>query len=361
MADSRKRWPPIPIAAGSYDHPEPGPPSWDRSAPSNAPPVRDTAGSSRAAESRRPPSRGRNRSIYDRVRRLLESKGAAARTTGSELLAWLRAQDRAVADAVSRELGDAVSRDVDDEMRAVAIEILARVSPGLACRHLATGIAKRPITAYHRYLIAFARIEGVADESVRNKIVDLLDQLPGALRHEDAAETAVEAFLSLLKLDPDGLIENALAPLRTFGGFEQTRLLDALAKAMRSSDVKPSRGLRELVLTRWRLAVSPEGERLADRAGIGARLLEILGRSGDDLEDLMQCMSGDEALECRILYQLVQQSLDFVSPEHGDRLVRRTIKLLAATGQTRTLFRLLGTLKASTVPKEVTAVLANTL
>jgi len=350
MSDARESWPRIPSPAGGFDHSEPDLPSWEGQA----------GWSMRVAVSRRPPSRVRYRGIYDRVRRLLESKGSAARTTGSDLLAWLSTQDRAVADTVSRELGEAVA-DVDGETHTVTIEILVRVSPELACRHVLAGISERPITTQHRYLIAFARIEGVADESISSKIVDLLEQLPGGLPHEDAAETAVEAFLSLLKLDPGSLVENALAPLQSFLGFEQTRLLDAVAQAMRCSDVTPGRGLREFVVKRWKSVVAAEGAGLADRAGIGARLLEILGRSGDDLEELLRGLSDDEALECRILYQVAQQPLDFVPPEQRDRLVRRTVKLLAATGQARTLFRFLERLKASTVPKEVTAVLASSL
>jgi hypothetical protein len=327
-------------------------PLWDSSAS-----VPADLGGSAARRRRLPPPK--QRGTYERVRRFLGSKGSAARTAGAELLAWLRAQSSEVAEAATRELGDTVSRAVDKETRAVAIEILARVSPVLARRHVATGIAERPITEHHRYFLAFARIEGVADGSVCDAMVDLLEQLPGTLRHEHAAETAVEAFLSLQKLDSGALIENALVPLRTFIGFEQTRLLDTLAKAMRFSAVKPGPGLRDLIADRWKSVASSDGVRLANRAAIGARVLEILRRSGHDLEDLLKEISGDQILECRILYQIVQQPLDFMPPAERDTLLRRTVKLLAITGQTRTLFRLLGTLDPTEVPKEVTAVIAS--
>ncbi|HWO21074.1 MAG TPA: hypothetical protein VNO30_20040 [Kofleriaceae bacterium] len=354
MTDSRESWPSIPVPADGVEAGERDLPSWDRSAS-----VPDDVDGSAAR--RRHPSPPRQRGTYERVGRFLGSKGSAAGTAGAELLAWLRAQSREVAEAATRELGDTVSKAVDKETRAAAIEILARVSPVLARKHVATGIAERPITEHHRYLLAFARIEGVADGSVCNAMVDLLEQLPGTLRHEHAAETVVEAFLSIQKLDSSALIENALVPLRTFIGFEQTRLLDTLAKAMRFSAVKPAPGLRDLIVDRWKLVAGSDGVHLADRATIGARVLEILSRSGHALEELLKEVSGDQLLECRILYQLAQQPLDFLSPEERGTLLRRTVKLLATTGQTRTLFRLLGTLDATEVPKEVTAVIASTL
>lgn len=107
--------------------------------------------------------------------------------------------------------------------------------------------------------------------------------------------------------------------------------------------------------------MGPGGGHLADRAAIGARLLEILGRLGHNVENLLKQISGDPLLECRILYQIVQRPLDFALPAERDALLLRTVKLLAATGQTRTLFRLLGTLEATEIPKAITTVIASML
>jgi hypothetical protein len=152
----------------------------------------------------------------------------------------------------------------------------------------------RPISESCIFILALARLDGVADAegSIATSVAAVLEDLPGhGLPHEILAEIAVEAFVTLAKIDRSRLLESAARPLRYFDGFEQTRLLDAVVSAMRANS---GAGMPAFTLSvikdRWESTVSADGSRFADRPGVAARLLELIGRSGTGFESALAMM-----------------------------------------------------------------------
>jgi hypothetical protein len=167
--------------------------------------------------------------------------------------------------------------------------------------------------------------------------------LPAAtLPEETSAELATEAFFTLAQLAPNCLLRNAAETVARIHGFQQTRLLDAIAMACRKSRTPSvTSNFSEVILKKWSEIVSTAGVVVDDRPGVAAILLEIIGRCHLGFRGALNKLN-DTEIEYRILYQLVQRPLDFLESSEQAALTRRTVKLLAEHRQARTLSKVIG-------------------
>jgi hypothetical protein len=274
---------------------------------------------------------------YEPLRRLVDAAPEESSGRGAALVTWLNEQPAAVRDAAARELSDWLAGAEWGPQRIAALEVLVRSAPGLSVQPLRRTLGVRPIEDLHIYPLAFARSTGVDDHDGQTaaSIVSVLNALPReSTGLENAAELAVEAFVSLAAIAPRALLANCSSTLREARGFEQTRLLDAVAEACRKLPTEVGEELRRTVDQRWHdLLRDPTA--FDDVPGIGARILEIKGRCDLGLPAALRELEGTQ-LEHRVLYQLLQRQMDFLTADARADLAIRTITLLAAKGHLRT-------------------------
>jgi hypothetical protein len=263
---------------------------------------------------------------------------------GAELLEWLREQENqpGIVAAAIAELNAWLDKAPPGLSMVAAAEVLVRSAPELAEPHLVRMLAERPVGDLHIYSLAFARVDGVATNpgALTAGIVAMLEASPGD--RETATHLAVEAVTSLAVLSPASiLLEPSVArAIESSTGFEQTRLLDAVAQAIRATTARPSAAFSRALAARWSAVVSTSETDMADLPGVAARLLEIKGRTSLGFDVAMHALAQME-IEYRVLYQLLQRDLDFLPADDQGKLLVRALRLLAARGQIRSFARLL--------------------
>jgi hypothetical protein len=306
------------------------------------------------------------------VRDLLACNRAVLAAKGREILRWLDEQEgirTSILDWLSHRLisGRVTGQTIGDFNRIAGIEILARhnhrAAPQLIERYLAG-----PVRENHIYAMPLARLQQTIKSPEMRSIADHIVRLYGESRAIDPAPRwrgrfSVEAFRTLAESSPSSVFGPLVTDLANIGDLELTPILEALSVAARKVEGPMLAGspVRAAAKEVWDRHVADKStENLGNRPGIMGRLLELLGRSG---EDLSPCFASLDVhpLRMQVLYQFVQRPLEFASVESRFRWYAAALKLMVVAKQNLAVKKFLTEIVVPDMPPDLQKSIISTL
>jgi hypothetical protein len=235
--------------------------------------------------------------------------------------------------------GSFQDRRIEEHNRVAVLELLAR-EHFLQASTLIQRYLSLPVSKYHLFILPLIRIPRLFDKddsiSAAREIARLyIDSVGVQFEPKWRERFTVEVFHTLSEISPDVLINTIGKLLDEVGEFELTAVLESVCKAARRSDaISLSKApLKASALKLWnRYTTGVHVKDTDNRPGIMGRLLEILGRSGFEVEDLMQQIA-ESPIKPQILYQFVQRPLDFLATQRKLTLFMLTLQHMVETKQ----------------------------
>ena len=248
----------------------------------------------------------------------------------SLMLGWL---------AFRAQLDSFEGRIIREHNRVAVIELAAR--NGIhASSLLIRDYLSLPLRKYHLFIVPLARIpnllKGNELGAAATEIVRLFREStisPSTERWQESF--AVEVFRTLADISPNEVVNSVSAHLDKVRELELTAVLESVSLAARKSTAEclAVAPLRESALRLWRqYQENRDSTRIGNRPGIMGRLVEILGRSGLSVDDLLQGIA-DHPLGRQVLYQSVQRPLEFMPTDQRLRLYGRALEFMVETNQ----------------------------
>lgn len=322
----------------------------------------------RPTRSKSPESRisssGALRSSLGPIGELLACERDALPDLGRDAIRWLdqlNSLQTPALDWFSRQTssGWIFGRPIGDHNRIAAIEILARYNHSSAPR-LVDRYLSEPIREYHLYVLPLARLPQVGRSleagSIGRRIVQLYGESKAIQPEARWRERfAVEAFRSLVDLSPNDVVGVLASDLENIADLELTPILESVSLAARKVDgdrlsQSPFKTALRAVWDRYIKDGSTEN--VGNKPGILGRVLELLGRAGEDLAPFWALLKG-HPLGTRILYQFVRRPLEFASSETRLRWYRDVMVLMIEAKQDFALRKFLIEVVVPDMPPEL--------
>ena len=309
-----------------------------------------------ATNSRRP--------AFGPVRELLTCDRAVLQSRGRDTLRWLDEQKNiqtTILDWLShRVISDRIAGQViGDFNRLAAIEILARYNhrsvPLLIDRYLA-----EPIRENHLYAMPLARLQQTIKSVEIASITASIVRLYGESRAAEFAPRwrerfSVETFRTLAETSPVHAVGTITSDLPNVAAFELTPILESISQAARkvSSAVLAESVLRASLLTVWdRFVADKSTENLGHRPGIMGRLLELLGRTGQDPSPCLASLH-DHPLRMQVLYQFLRRPLDFAEVDNRFHWYADALRLMVEAKQNLAIRKFLAEIVVPDMPPDL--------
>jgi hypothetical protein len=284
------------------------------------------------------------RPSFGPVRELLTCDKPALPGTGRDILRWLDEQKNiqaSILDWLSHRVisGRVTGQVIGDFNRIAAIEILARYdhrsAPQLIERYLA-----EPIRENHLYAMPLARLQQTIKSQEAKSLAENIVRLYGESKTIEPAARwrerfVVETFRTLVELSPANAVGAISGDLASIADFELTAVLESISQAARKVDrtTLTQSPLKLSLKAVWnRYIEDKSAEELGNRPGIMGRLLELLGRVGEDLRPYFESLD-QHPLKMQVLYQFVRRPLDFAKVNHRFRWYADALKLMADAKQ----------------------------
>lgn len=309
-----------------------------------------------ATNSRRP--------AFGPVRELLTCDRTALQPRGRDILRWLDEQKNiqtTILDWLShRVISNRVAGQViGDFNRIAAIEILARYNhrsvPLLIDRYLA-----EPIRENHLYAMPLARLQQTIKSAEMASITASIVRLYGESRAVEVAPRwrerfSVETFRTLAEASPVHAVGTITSDLPNVADLELTPILESISQAARkvSRAILADSPLRASLKTVWdRFVADKSTENLGNRPGIMGRLLELLGRTGEDPSPCVASLDG-HPLKMQVLYQFVRRPLDFAAVDNRFRWYADALKLMVEAKQNLAIRKFLTEIVVPDMPPDL--------
>jgi len=236
-------------------------------------------------------------------------------------------------------MGSFQDRNIGEHNRVAILELVAREHSWPALR-LTQEYLSLPLRKYHLFVIPLVRIPRLFNEDDARRaaaeIVRLFNESIGVQFEPQWQERfTVEVFRTLCEISPSDVVNSIGEHLDKVGDFELTAVLESVCWAAQKSNAMSlsEASLKASALKLWRQYVSDADiVNIGNRPGIMARLIEILGRSGFSVDDLMQEIV-HHPLKPQVLYQFVQRPLDFLLIQQRLHLFINTLQHMVDTKQ----------------------------
>jgi hypothetical protein len=272
---------------------------------------------------------------------------------GMRALQWLRGRSWISRNRTLERLAIRVAQARREDDKAgkeqnciAALELLVSFQSSAATTLLENWFRSRPVAQGHLYLVSMLRLLCLSGTPGADRFADLIVTAfeevmeHGQLDTEWGRRFCVEAFRSLGVISPGKVVGPVCRHLAVVGSLELSAVLEAVLQALRSPGVFPTRVLTDMAERLWKRYLSEEVERADNVPGVLARLLEILVRSGQPVDDKLQALQAHR-LRASILYLATQQGLDYLSRQDRKRYFLEVLRALKGSGQTISYRRLL--------------------
>jgi hypothetical protein len=313
-----------------------------------------------------------HRSAFGPVGELLICNPIALPEVGRALARWLDEQKNVqttILDWLSHRAGSGLiaGRPIGDHNRIGAIEILARYSHWSA-PHLIDRYLSEPIREFHLYAMPLARLQQVNRSPDAKTIAGNIIRLYNESRNYQPSPRwrerfTVEAFRTLAELSPADVVGPMASDLTNVADFELTTVLDSVSLAARKFDrhVLSHTPLKTAVESVWKhyLEDRSTGD-IGNRPGIMGRLIELVGRVGEDLDPFFAALN-DHPLRMQILYQFTRRPLDFASVDNRFRWYADVLKAMVEAKQSSALKKFLTEVVFPDMPQELQKTIIGTL
>lgn len=222
--------------------------------------------------------------------------------------------------------------------QVAAIEILEFFGSKIAAEFVEAGLG-RPVDRYSIYFVSLTHnLQVPSDgESTRlaGSMVRLLDEAANkSVSDFSFSSLCAVAYKSLAFLSPRAALGPASRHLLKVESLELTAVLQAMVDAARRVG-DPSLFSQEVtrcVSTLYGTYMQAHEDEVDNIPGVVARLLELLGRSGQSLDRQLDDIVS-HPLGSQILYLCMQSGLDFIPPESRNCWYAAILKTLSREGQ----------------------------
>ena len=318
------------------------------------------------------PAASSPRLAFGPVRDLLTCNRAVLAAKGREIIRWLDEQkgiQTSILDWLSHRVlsGRVMGQAIEDFNCIAAIEILARhghrSTPHLIERHLAG-----PVRENHIYAMPLARLQQTIKSPEMASIAGHIVRLYEESRALDPVPRwrgrfSVEAFRTLADSAPRAAFGSVASDLPNVADLELTPILESLSIAARKVEhpllvESPIRAAAKSVWERY--ARDKSATNLGNRPGIMGRLLELLGRSGEDLSACLATLDG-HPLRMQVLYQFVQRPLEFAPVRSRFKWYAAALKLMVEAKQNLAVTKFLTEVVVPDMPPELQKSIISTL
>jgi hypothetical protein len=313
-----------------------------------------------------------HRSSFGPVGELLVSDMVSLPEVGRAVAHWLDEQQNlqaSILDWLSHRAGSGLiaGRPIRDHNRIAAIEVLARYNHWSA-PHLIDRYLSETIREFHLYAMPLARLQQVSRSADAKSIVGNIIRLYGESRNFQPGTRwrerfIVETFRTLVELSPVDVIGSLANDLANIADFELTAVLESVSLAARKFDrgVLSQSPLKASLQSIWNRYVEDRSTRdIGNRPGIMGRLIELLGRVGENLDPFFAAIN-DHPLRMQVLYQFTRRPLDFASVGNRFRWYADVLKSMVEAKQSFALKKFLTEVVVPDMPPEYQKTIIGTL